>query len=632
MSAGHAESGENHQRGLIIGALGVVFGDIGTSPLYAIKESLTAAGHGVPPGQGEVLGVLSMIFWSLVVVITVKYVLFIMRADNRGEGGIMALTALSLRSPHATPRWRIFINILGICGLALFFGDGVITPAISVLSAVEGLELVTPVLHPVVVPVTVVILLGLFLFHRKGTEGVGALFGPVMMLWFLVLAGLGVRGIAMNPHVLVAFDPTYALRFFAAHRGEAFIVMGAVFLSVTGAEALYADMGHFGRRPIRLAWLALVFPALTINYLGQGALILQDPETLKNPFYLLAPSWGLAPLVVLSTAATVIASQAVISGAFSASRQAMQLGFLPRMEVIHTSLREEGQIYVPTVNWILLAAVLVLVMGFRSSGNLAAAYGIAVTGAMAIDTTLAFGLVLRTMLGWNVALTLTATCFFLAFDLAFFAANSLKIPEGGWLPLLLGAINVLLMSTWQKGRALTREAIARDEIPLEPFLRQFAENAVPRAQGIGLYLATSARNAPIPLVQNLQHHWIIHETVIIATIRFLDTPLLGSRDRVREEDLGNGFYRLTVHFGFSETPDLPRALRQSRLLADWSNPDETSFFLGRAMFFASKPHASMPLWRIRLFLWLQRNASSAATWFHLPPHRVVEMGARVVLT
>ncbi|MBF0614138.1 MAG: potassium transporter Kup [Magnetococcales bacterium] len=617
---------------LMIGALGVVFGDIGTSPLYAVKESLAAsAGHGALPNPADVFGVISMIFWSLVVVITIKYVYFIMQADNKGEGGIMALTALALRSPFVTPLWRALIYFLGISGLALFFGDGVITPAISVLSAVEGLELATPILKPVIVPITLGILVGLFLIQRRGTEKVGTLFGPIMLVWFLTLASLGVHGILKHPQILAAVHPVHAWSFIMLHKGQAFIVMGAVFLSVTGAEALYADMGHFGRRPIQQAWLFIVFPALILNYFGQGGQILVEPEDARNPFYLLAPDWGLYPLVGLATAATVIASQAVISGAFSAGRQAMQLGFLPRMDVIHTSEQEVGQIYIPAINWILLGAVILLVLGFKSSSNLASAYGIAVTGAMAIDTTLAFGLVLRGLSGWNGLFTLGATLFFLSFDLLFFAANALKIPEGGWFPLLMGAIIFFVMSTWKTGLELARQAVTREEIPLEPFLRQFADNPVPRSKGIGIYLTTQTATVPRPLVQNLQHHWSIHKTVIILTTLFVDTPHWTNGHRVTEEDLGNGFYRVLVRFGFAETPDIPNALRQSHLLRDWSNPDETSFFLGRAVFFAETGHPGFPLWRTRLFLGMQRNASSAASWLHLPPHRVVEMGARIDL-
>ncbi|MBF0341790.1 MAG: potassium transporter Kup, partial [Magnetococcales bacterium] len=608
MSAEHQDAHRSRLSTLVIGALGVVFGDIGTSPLYAVKESLAAsAGHGGLPTEADVLGIISMIFWSLVVVITVKYVLFIMRADNKGEGGIMALTALAMRSPFITPTWRVMGNFLGICGLALFFGDGVITPAISVLSAVEGLELATPVLQPVVVPITLGILTGLFMFQRRGTEGVGALFGPVMLVWFFALAVLGIYGILMNPKILFALNPFYALQFFFDHKGQAFIVMGAVFLSVTGAEALYADMGHFGRRPIQLAWMLLVFPALVLNYLGQGGLILHNPETVKNPFYLLAPEWGLYPMVGMATAATVIASQAVISGAFSAARQAMQLGFLPRMTVIHTSEHEEGQIYVPSINWILLGAVLLLVLGFKNSSNLASAYGIAVTGAMAIDTTLAFGLVLRGMLGWSLPVTVAATIFFLVFDLLFFAANALKIPEGGWFPLLLGSMIFMLMSTWKKGVEISREAINREDIPLEPFVRQLAEHPVPRTLGIGIYMASSSLTVPRPLVQNLQHHWVIHETVVILTTVFVDTPQLIKGERVTEEDLGNGFHRVTVRFGFAETPDIPRALQQGDIFKDWSNPDETSFFLGRPVFFAETSRPGFPLWRLRMFLSMHLN-------------------------
>lgn len=630
MSESHHNAHGSRFSALVIGALGVVFGDIGTSPLYAIKESLGALGHGAP-SPGDVLGVLSMIFWSLVVVITIKYVVFIMRADNKGEGGIMALTALALRSPHAGPGWRTVVHFLGICGLALFFGDGVITPAISVLSAVEGLELATPVLKPVVVPLTLGILLGLFLFQRRGTEGVGALFGPVVAVWFVVLGMLGIYGILKNPDVLGALDPRHALFFFMAHKGQAFVVLGAVFLSVTGAETLYADMGHFGRNPIRVAWLVLVFPALVLNYFGQGGLILQDSETLRNPFYLLVPSWGLVPLVVLATAATVIASQAVISGAFSAARQAMQLGFLPRMEVIHTSEREEGQIYVPAINWILLVAVILLVLGFRSSSNLAAAYGIAVTGAMVIDTTLAFGVVLRGMMQWNLLSTLSITVGFLFFDVVFFAANALKIPDGGWFPLVLGAAIFLLMSTWKKGLELTGQAVRKEEIPLLPFLRQFTDNPSNRADGIAIYMTTHPDTVPRPLVQNLQHHWSVHQVVAILSIQFLDIPRLEGDARLLEEDLGNGFYRLTARFGFAETPDIPRALQHSRLLQDQAHAEEVSFFLGRVAFVATHGRKGFPLWRVRLFLWMQRNASSPVSWFHLPPHRVVEMGARILL-
>ncbi|MBF0439270.1 MAG: potassium transporter Kup, partial [Magnetococcales bacterium] len=612
-----SEHSHEQQKGrlpvLVIGALGVVFGDIGTSPLYAIKESLAAAsGHGGVPSPDDVLGVLSMIFWSLVIVITIKYVYFILRADNKGEGGIMALTSLAMRSAHAKHPWPLLIHFLGVCGLALFFGDGVITPAISVLSAVEGLELATPLLKPVVVPITLATLFFLFMFQRRGTKRVGSLFGPIMVLWFVCLASLGVYGIVKNPHVLSAIDPRYALNFFLVHRTQAFIVMGAVFLSVTGAEALYADMGHFGCRPIRLAWLVLVFPSLTLNYFGQGGLILQDPEALRNPFYLLAPEWGLYPLVVLSTLATVIASQAVISGAFSAARQAMQLDFLPRMTVIHTSESEEGQIYVPAINWMLLVAVTLLVLSFRSSSNLASAYGIAVTGAMVIDTTLAFAIVLRGMMNWNLLTTLILTFFFLFFDVLFFMANSLKIPEGGWFPLVLGGVLFMIMSTWKKGRELSRQAVLQDEIPLEPFLRQFSEHPVPRAQGIGVYMSPQADRVPRPLVQNLQHHWIIHESVVILIIRFVDVPFLANADRVKEEALGNGFYRVTIRFGFLETPDIPRALQHSPLFTELSSPDETSFFLGRAVFFAEKSRPGCALWRLRLYLWMQQNASSAA--------------------
>jgi KUP system potassium uptake protein len=570
-------------------------------------------------------------FWSLVIVITVKYVVFIMRADNKGEGGIMALSALALRTPGVSAGKKRMIQFLGVCGLALFFGDGVITPSISVLSALEGWELVTPALKPAIVPSTIVILCLLFLFQRRGTEGVGAWFGPVMLAWFLTLAGLGIYGILMYPSVLVALNPVYAVDFFVVHQTTALVVLGAIFLTVTGAEALYADMGHFGRRPIQLVWLVLVFPALTLNYLGQGALILQNPETVLNPFYLLAPAWMLYPMLVLASAATIIASQAVISGAFSASRQAMQLGFLPRMLVIHTSSKTEGQVYVPAINWMLLAAVVILVLGFKSSSNLASAYGIAVTGAMAIDTALAFGIVLGGMMGWKLPIAMLMTGFFLFFDLVFFGANAIKIPDGGWFPLVLGAAIFYVMSTWHKGVELSRHAMSREEIPLVPFLRQFETHLTNRVEGVAVYMTTHNSVVPRALIQNLQHHATAHETVVFLSVKIVDVPKIDDHEKISEEDLGNGFHRVTVRFGFTERPDVSRALGQCRVFCNGLDVESTSFFLGRATFLAAEGKPGFPLWRIKLFLWMQRNAGSAASWFHIPSHRVVEMGSRVTL-
>ncbi|MBF0310793.1 MAG: potassium transporter Kup [Magnetococcales bacterium] len=630
MSAHTEEQSRGRLATLVIGALGVVFGDIGTSPLYALKEALGSHGSAAPT-EADVLGVLSLIFWSLVVVITVKYVFYIMRADNKGEGGIMALAALALRSPGVGPNLRAMIYFLSLCGLALFFGDGVITPAISVLSAVEGLELATPVLKPAVLPVTVAILIGLFLFQRRGTGGVGQLFGPVMVVWFIILAALGIYGIVRNPTVLAALSPLYAIQFFLIHGGQAFLVLGAVFLAVTGAETLYADMGHFGRRAIKGAWLFLVFPSLVLNYFGQGSLILQDAESLRNPFYLLAPSWGLYPLVFLSTAATVIASQAVISGAFSAARQAMNLGFLPRMAVVHTSTQEEGQIYVPVVNWALLLAVLVLVVSFKSSSNLASAYGIAVTGAMAIDTTLAFGLVLRASFSWKPLTAALVTGFFLFFDLTFFAANCLKIPEGGWFPLVLGTFIFYFMATWKNGLQLALKAVSREEIPLEPFLRQFEKEQLPRVPGTAIYLTGRKAVVPRALVQNLQHHWVAHERVVLVTVTIQDTPFLSGVPRVVQEDLGQGFHRLEITFGFSETPDLLKAMQELPLFEGEGLREEASFFLGRATFLPMGGYPGFPIWRQRFFIWLQHTSGHAAEWFNLPMQRVVEMGSRLAL-
>ncbi|EXI66453.1 MAG: potassium transport protein Kup [Candidatus Accumulibacter adjunctus] len=615
-----------------VAAMGVVFGDIGTSPLYTMKE-VFGGHHPLPPSAGNVLGILSLVFWALTITVSLKYVLFIMRADNRGEGGIMALTALALRTANATPRMLWLMSALGIFGAALFYGDAVITPAMSVLSAVEGLEVATPLLKPWVLPITVVILVLLFVFQRHGTAAVGALFGPLMMLWFLTLGLLGLWNVIQNPSVLAAINPWYALSFCLGQPGMAFLALGSVVLAITGGEALYADMGHFGRRAIKWAWFVLVFPLLYLNYLGQGALILADPQAIASPFFRLVPDERLVlPLVVLATTATVIASQAVISGAFSLTSQAMQLGYCPRIQVRFTSEREKGQIYVPNINWLLLLTVIVVVLGFRSSSNLASAYGIAVTLTMMIDTLLAF-VVVRALWQWSWPRAALFLVFFVVVDFAFFAANVLKIVDGGWFPLAVGTAVFVLLSTWRRGRRLLAERQRQQSIPLADFIAGIAIGGPQRVSGSGVFLTAHPEGVPRALLHNLNHNQVLHERVVVLNVAVADVPHVAEAERVRVEALGQGFHRVHVAYGFKDEPDLPRAL--ALCAADGLAFDmmTTSFFLGRdtVVRLPAGQQARMANWRQTLFNWMFRNADTATEFFKLPPNRVVELGAQVEL-
>jgi KUP system potassium uptake protein len=617
----------NRLAALSLAALGVVYGDIGTSPLYALKEVFGGAHHPVPITPENVLGMLSLIFWALMVVVSLKYVMFIMRADNRGEGGIMALMALALRPMDGNSWQRKAIIVLGLFGAALFYGDGVITPAISVLSAVEGLEVATPALKPYVLPLSLIILVMLFAVQRRGTSAVGTLFGPVMVMWFATLATLGVISIAQTPQILQALEPWHALQFFQANPVLGFFSLGAAVLALTGAEALYADMGHFGRSPIQLAWFGLVLPALVLNYFGQGALLLRDPAAIANPFYLLAPEWLLYPMVALATAATVIASQAVISGAFSITQQAIQLGFSPRMEISHTSDREIGQIYLPGINWTLLIAVLALVIGFGSSTNLAAAYGIAVTGTMFITDLLAF-VVARYVWGWPFWRAFLGALPFAVIDLAFFSANSVKILDGGWFPLVFGLAVYLMLSTWKRGREMLSERLAADAVDTRSFIRGVRD--VPRVPGTAVFLTPRPDNVPQAMLHSLKHYKVMHERVVLVSVTILDVPHLTDSRRVAVERMENDFWQVRIFYGFMEQPDLPGALEWCAEEGLSFDDMETSFFLGRETLIPQL-HSAMSFWREKLFVGMFRNAGSAASFFGLPANRVVELGTQVVL-
>jgi len=614
---------------LSLAALGVVYGDIGTSPLYAIKEVFASPHHPVPITPENVLGILSLIFWSLMVVITIKYVSFILRADNKGEGGIMALMALALREAPGNSRRRRFIILLGLFGAALFYGDGAITPAISVLSAVEGLEVITPALKPYVIPITLIVLIGLFVIQRRGTASVGRLFGPVMLLWFAVLAILGILNIAIEPRVIHALNPLHGLQFLLAHPGLGFFALGAVVLVVTGGEALYADMGHFGAVPIQLAWIGLVFPALVLNYFGQGALLLHDPKAIENPFYLLAPDWALYPLVALSTVATVIASQAVISGAFSITQQAMQLGYAPRLEVQHTSDQQVGQIFLPAINGLLLVSVIALVAGFGSSTNLAAAYGIAVTGTMLITNILAY-CVTRWLWKWTPWRAFLGALPFMLIDIAFFSANSVKIADGGWFPLAFGLAIFVMLITWKRGRKLLHDRQVTDALPLKSFIASLGKDEVGRVPGTAVFMTASPDEVPKAMLHSLKHYKLLHERVIILTVNVLDIPRVTNAQRVAVEMLPNHFWQVKVFYGFMDQPNLPEALEWCSEQGLAVEMMETTFFLGRETLIPSR-EAEMPFWQEKLFIAMFRNAGSAANFFQLPPNRVVELGAQVVL-
>ncbi len=610
-----------------LGALGVVYGDIGTSPLYAMKEIFGGAHHPVPISEPNVLGILSLVFWSLMLVVTIKYVIFIMRADNKGEGGVMALMALVLRIQPDAKRARILM-LLGLAGAALFYGDGTITPAISVLGAVEGLEVATPALKPYVIPISLIVLAGLFMVQKWGTGRVGALFGPVMVIWFAVIAVLGVVNILHVPRVLAALDPSYAIEFMFRHGSLGFFSLGAVVLVVTGAEALYADMGHFGRVPVRLAWMLVVLPSLTLNYFGQGALLLVDAKAIDNPFYLLAPEWALYPLVVLSTIAAIIASQAVISGAYSITQQAMQLGYCPRMAIQHTSSRQIGQIYLPAINWALFLGVVALVLGFGSSTSLGAAYGIAVTGTMATTTILAY-IVARSMWKWSVPASVALFGVFLLIDLAFFSANVLKFTDGGWFPLAFGLGVFLLMSTWKRGRQLLQSRLEADSIPLDAFVAS-ASLGCTTVPGSAVFMTTSLDSVPHALLHSLKHYKSLHKQVVLLNPMSLEVPHVPEAQRVVVEKINGQFSKVKVFFGFMDTPDLPRALEWSGEQGLHLDMMDTSFFLGRETLIP-KLGSDMAFWRERLFVSMYRNATDAANYFMLPPNRVVELGSQVVL-
>jgi KUP system potassium uptake protein len=614
---------------LALAALGVVYGDIGTSPLYALKEVFGSAHHPVPITTDNVLGILSLVLWALMVVVTGKYVLFIMRADNRGEGGIMALMALALRNSKEGSWRRSIIAMLGLFGAALFYGDGVVTPAISVLSAVEGLEVITPTFKPFVIPLALIVLVILFVIQRRGTASVGKLFGPVMLLWFSVLAVLGAVNIVAEPGVIRALNPFWGASFLVNNPRLGFLSLGAVVLVLTGGEALYADMGHFGRKPIQLAWFALVLPSLLINYFGQGALLLSNPAAVANPFYLLAPEWALFPLVALSTLATVIASQAVISGAFSITLQAMQLGYAPRLKVEHTSDREIGQIYLPAINWLLLFSVIALVIGFGSSSRLAAAYGIAVTGTMLITNLLAFSVV-RWLWGWKFWQAFFCVLPFVLIDLAFFSANSIKIADGGWFPLIFGLAVFTLLTTWKRGRSLLHDKLGQDAIELAPFIESLALGGAPRVPGTAIFMTGRPQGVPRAMLHSLKHYKVLHERMMIVTIRIFDVPYVPEIDRVEVATLGQGFWQITVQYGFKDEPDLPAALALCAHFGLQFDMMDTSFFLGRETLIAGFGK-EMSYWRVLLFAAMFRNASSLTAFFKIPSNRVVELGSQIVL-
>ena len=615
---------------LSLAALGVVYGDIGTSPLYALQECFGGA-HSVPPTPANVLGVLSLVVWSLMFVISFKYIGFVMRADNRGEGGILALLALVRpRRKGAAGHWLLLG--LGLFGAALLYGDGIITPAISVLGAIQGIDVATPALEHLVVPITVVILIGLFWFQRRGTAGVGAVFGPVMVLWFSSITLLGIRGIVMAPGVLRAVFPWYAIDFFLRDRMQGFLILGAVVLVVTGGEALYADMGHFGKRPIRLAWFTVVLPALLVNYFGQAALLMVHPEASVNPFYSLVPAWGLYPMIVIGTAAAIVASQALISGAFSLTRQAIQLGYSPRLTVVHTSSSEIGQIYMPEVNKALGVACVALVLGFRSATNLAAAYGIAVTGTMII-TTLLFYRVARDRFHWNRWAALSLTGLWLVVDVAFFSANIVKVAEGGWFPLLVAALVYTLMSTWKRGRQTLANIVRGNTLPMELFLKEIRQNHPHRVPGTAVFMTSDPEGAPPVLLHHLKHNKVLHERVLLMSIVTEEVPQVPELDRVTCNELGEGFYQVIAHYGFMESPDVPEVLRAlgTPRVTGCSikvNAMQTSFYLGRETLITTGA-SRMARWRKRIFAIMTRNAQSATAFFNLPPNRVVELGAQI---
>jgi KUP system potassium uptake protein len=612
---------------LSLATLGVVYGDIGTSPIYALRQTLTPE-HRLAEGPVTILGVLSLIFWSLVIVISFKYLVFILRADNRGEGGILALTSLvtPVGVQYKGGRWALIL--LGLFGAALLYGDSMLTPAVSVLSAVEGLEVVTPAFRPYVLPITVVILIAVFAIQKRGTARVGAIFGPVMVLWFIVLATLGLWHISREPGVLAAINPAYAVRFFIENRGWGFLALGSVFLVVTGGETLYADIGHFGRRPIRLSWFVIVLPALLFNYFGQGALILRNPAAMENPFFFMPPRWALIPFVILSAFATVIASQAVISGAFSLTRQAVQFGYLPRVDIDHTSEREIGQIYVPAVNWALMAACISLVLGFKSSSNLAAAYGVAVTTTMFV-TTILFYVVARERWKWPLWKAGPLCLAFLVMDSAFWSANLIKIPDGGWFPLVIAGAVFVLMTTWKTGRTVLARRLAASSLPVRFFLADVQESPMQRVPGTAIFMYGNPDGTPPALIRALEAFGVLHETVVLLGVSTSEVPHVPPEDRVETEKLDEGFYRISLHYGFMEDPDVPKDLERVQMDGLDLDPLRTTFFLGRETLIASAQNPGMAHWREAIFGFLSRNSRTATSFFRLPPDRVVELGAQI---
>ena len=628
--SGHAATGGTDPKRtalLALGALGVVYGDIGTSPLYAMRESFTGHAHQLTVDETNVLGILSLIFWSLIIIITIKYLAFVMKADNEGEGGILALTAIinPRGSNPSSRRWALVL--IGLFGTALLYGDGMITPAISVLSAVEGLTVVNPDIERLVIPIAVGILIAIFAVQRRGTGSIGRVFGPIMVVWFVTMAVLGAIHLADHPGVFVALNPTYAVTFFTTNTFTGFLALGSVFLVVTGGEALYADMGHFGKRPIKLGWFSLVLPALLLNYFGQGALLLANPEAVENPFYNMAPAWALLPLLLLATCATVIASQAVISGAFSITRQATMLGYWPRMPILHTSEKEIGQIYVPTINWILMVATIGLVLGFGSSANLAAAYGIAVATTMVITTILAY-FVARHRWGWSRWASGGLTLLLLSVDLTFFSGNVVKISQGGWFPLTIAAIVFLLMTTWKKGRMLLWEQIKETIVPLEEFYRRMKDDHSRRVPGTAVFMTSNSQGTPPALVHNFLHNHVVHKQVVLLTIVTEEQPYVENAQRVKVEELGHGFVRLVAHYGFMEDPDVQDLLSRK----DTPTPPITSatFFLGNEIVLAEGGHG-MGRWRAWLFSILSQNAVRPTAFFNIPKDRVMEISSQISL-
>jgi KUP system potassium uptake protein len=612
--------------GMLVAAVGVVYGDIGTSPLYTLKE-VFSGGYGVPVNHDGVLGILALIFWSLIWVVSIKYMMFVLRADNQGEGGIMALTALARRAASGYPKLRALLVVCGLIGAALFYGDSMITPAISVLSAIEGLGLAFEGIDHWVVPLSLIVLVALFLIQSHGTARIGILFGPIMVTWFVVLGALGVYGILQHPEVLKAMNPVWGVRFFIVHPGMGVAILGAVVLALTGAEALYADMGHFGRKPIARAWFILVLPALVLNYFGQGALLLGDPEAARNPFYLLAPSWALIPLVGLSTLATVIASQAVISGAFSLTRQAIQLGYIPRMHIRHTSSAEQGQIYIGAVNWALMVGVILLVLGFESSGALASAYGVAVTGTMLMTTILVSAVILL-LWKWPPLLAAPLLIGFLLVDGLYFAANVPKIVQGGAFPVIAGIVLFVLMTTWKRGKQLLVDRLDEGGLPLPIFISSIAVQPPHRVQGTAVFLTARPDAVPHALLHNLLHNQVLHEQVVLLTVVYEDIPRVPASRRFEVDSYGEGFFRVILHFGFVDEPDVPQALKLCHLDDLDFSPMRTTYFLSRETVIASKLEG-MARWREGLFAFMLQNANGNLRFFNLPLNRVIELGTQV---